>query len=99
MTKRLIALAVIAVMLLGLLVACGKSGPLTTDDAKKVVLNDLGVKESKVDSIDIHITSAADGTACYAVYVTINGEHLEYVVNGLTGEILSVQEADEGHHH
>lgn len=96
--KRLISLAIIAVMLLGMLAACGKSGPLTTDDAKKVVLSDLGVKESKVDSIDVHITTV-DGAACYAVYVTMNGEHLEYLVDGLTGEILSVEETDEGHHH
>lgn len=96
--KRLISLLVITVMLLGMLAACGKSGPLTTDDAKKVVLADLGVKESKVDSIDIHITTV-DGAACYAVYVTMDGEHLEYLVDGLTGEILSVEETDEGHHH
>ena len=97
--KRLISLLVITVMLLGVLAACGKSGPLTVDDAKKVVLSDLGVKESKVDSIDVHLTASADGAACYAVYVTMNGEHLAYLVDGLTGEILSVEETDEGHHH
>lgn len=98
MTKRLISLLAVAVMLLSLLAGCGKSGPLSVDDAKKVVLSDLGVKESQVDSLDVHITTVGD-VACYAVYVSIDDEHLEYLVDGLTGEILSVEEADHGHSH
>lgn len=98
MTKRIISLLLIAVMVLGLLAACGKNGPLTADDAKKVVLKDLGVKESKVSSIDVHITTV-DSTACYAVYVSIGGEHWEYIINGLSGEILLKDEADHGHSH
>ena len=33
------------------------------------------------------------------LYVTYNGENFEYVVSGLTGEILSVEETDHGHSH
>ena len=68
MTKRIISLLLIAVLALSLLAACGNDGPLTTDDAKQVVLEDLGIKEKDVDSLDVHITTAADGTACYLVY-------------------------------
>ena len=98
MTKRLICLLVMAAMMLCMLAACGKEGPLTVDDAKAIVLEDLGVKESKVSSIDVHITTV-DGAACYLVYVTYNDENFEYVVNGLTGEILSAEESDHGHSH
>lgn len=99
MKKRIISLLLIAVMMVSLLAACGNDGPLTTDDATEVVLEDLGVKEKNVDSLDVHITTAADGTACYLVFVTVDGEHLEYVIHGLTGEILSKEEADHGHSH
>lgn len=99
MAKRIVSLLLIAVLTVGLLAACGNDGPLTVDDAKKVVLTDLGVKEKQVESIDVHITTAEDGAACYAVYVTVNGEHLEYMVHGITGEILSKVEADHGHSH
>lgn len=98
MFKRVISVLMIAVLALGLLAACGKEGPLTVEDAKAIVLEDLGVKESKVSSIDVHITTV-DGAACYLVYVSYNGENFEYVVNGLTGEILSAEESDHGHSH
>ena len=98
MFKRVISVVMIAVLAFGLLAACGKDGPLSVEDAKAVVLEDLGVKESKVSSIDVHITTV-DGAACYLVYVSYNGENFEYVVNGLTGEILSAEESDHGHSH
>ena len=98
MVKRVISLLLVMVMLLGLMAACTDDGVLSTDDAKKVVLKDLGTKESDVDSIDVHITTV-DGAACYAVYVSQGSEHWEYVVNSLTGEILSKEEADSGHSH
>lgn len=98
MFKRVISVLLIAVLAIGLLAACGKDGPLTVEDAKAVVLEDLGVKESKVSSIDVHLTNS-NGVACYLVYVSYNGENFEYLVNGITGEILSVEETDHGHSH
>ncbi len=97
MKKRIISMLLV-ILLVGMLAACGNDGPLTTDDAKKVVLSDMGVKEKDVDSIDVHITTV-DGVACYAVYVSIGDEHMEYLVNGSTGEILAKEEADHGHSH
>jgi predicted small lipoprotein YifL len=98
MTKRIISLLMIAVLMVGMLAACGKDGPLTAEDAKKVVLNDLGVKERNVDSIDVHMTPIGDSMG-YIVYVSMGEEHLQYVVDGITGEILHKEETDEGHHH
>ena len=98
MNKRIISLLMIAVLMVGMLAACGKDGPLTAEDAKKVVLNDLGVKERNVDSIDVHMTPIGDSMG-YIVYVSMGEEHLQYVVDGITGEILHKEETDEGHHH
>ena len=98
MTKRIISLLMIAVLMVGMLAACGKDGPLTAEDAKKVVLNELGVKERNVDSIDLHMTPIGDSMG-YIVYVSMGEEHLQYVVDGITGEILHKEETDEGHHH
>ena len=97
MTKRLICLIILAAMVIGLLAACD-SGPLTVEAAKRIVLKDLGTKESKLSALDVHIATV-DGIACYAFYVTYNGENWEYVVNGQTGEILSKAETDHGHSH
>lgn len=98
MTKRIVSLLLIAVMAIGLLAACGNNDPLTVDDAKAVVLKDMGVKEKNVDSIDVHITTS-DGVACYAVYISIGSEHWEYVIHGHSGQILAKEEADHGHSH
>lgn len=98
MTKRVITLLLAAVMLLGLLTACSDDGTLTVDDAKKLVLEDLGIKQSDVDSLDTHLTTV-DSAACYLVYVSFDGEHWQYTVNSITGEILEKTENDHGHSH
>ncbi len=101
--KTLIPILVVAAILVGVLVFAfadsgNDDGPLSTDDAKKVVLNDLNTKESKVDSIHIH-AAEEDGIPCYSVYVTYNGKNWEYLINGLTGEILEKEESDSNHSH
>ncbi len=102
--KYWILIAVVAVILIGTVIftsmgsGSDPNGPLSTDDAKKVVLNDLNAKESKVDSLHIH-TTEEDGIPCYLVYVTYNGENWEYIIHGLTGEILEKEENDHGHSH
>ena len=100
--KMIIIVSIVVVALIALIAIFAgggdDGGPLDTDDAKKVVLNDLGVKESKVDSLHIH-TSEENGIPCYLIYVTYNGENLEYLINGLTGEILEKEKTDSGHSH
>ena len=99
MMKRIVSLLLVAVLVLGLLSACGKNGPLTPEDAKAVALKDMGIKERNADSVDAHLSNGPDGVPCYVVYITVDGEHWEYVVDGISGEILSKEEADEGHSH
>ena len=98
MAKRMICLVLLAVMAIGLLAACGKDGPLTTDEAIRIALDDLGVREKNADSTDIHPTTA-DGEACYAVYISVDGRHWEYIIHGYSGQILHKAETDQGHSH
>ena len=101
--KYLIPLIVAAVMLLGIVIAVSagngeQDGPLTPDGAKKIVLQELGISESKADGVHTH-TTTEDGKPCYLIYVTVNGENWEYIVDGFTGEILSKIKNDHGHSH
>ena len=98
MLKRVISVLMIAVLALGLLAACGNDGHLSVEEAKSIALKDMGVKESKVDSVDVHV-STIDGVACYIVYIAMDGEYMEYTINGLNGEILAKEETEEGHSH
>ena len=101
--KKVLIIAAVAIVALVAVIAIfagggNDGGPLDVNDAKKIVLNDLGVKESKVESPHIH-TTEVDGIPCYLVYITYNGHNWEYVINGLTGEILEKEESDGGHSH
>jgi predicted small lipoprotein YifL len=98
MTKRIVSLLMIAVLVIGLLAACDKDGPLDAEDAKKVVLADMGLKERQVDSLDVHMSPMGESMA-YAVYVTVDDHHWVYMVDGLSGEILQKTETDSGHSH
>ena len=62
------------------------------------MLKDLGVSEKEVESIDLHV-GQYDGKPCYSVYVTIDGEHLVYMIDCSDGTILSIEENDHGHSH
>ncbi len=92
MKHRIFAIAMLAVLLIGLLAACGNDGPLTAEDAQAVVLKHAGVKESQVSDLHTHITTNADGEACYSIHITIDGKSYEYLIHGTTGEVLSYGE-------
>ena len=98
MFKRIISILMIAVLAVGLLAACDSDKPLTVEEAKSIALKDMGVKESKVDSVDVHIGSF-DGVSCYIVFISIDGEHMQYTISGMSGEILDKHETEEGHSH
>lgn len=98
MTKRILTLLLAAVMLLGLLTACSDDGTYSVDDAKKLVLEDLGIKEKQVESFDTHLTTI-DSAACYLIYISAEGKHWQYTVNSLTGEIIEKAENATGHSH
>ena len=100
--KYLILILVAVIILTGVLVMAfagdKENKPLSTEDAKKVVLSDLNVKESKVDSIHVHAVTE-NNIPCYSVYVSVGGKNWEYTIDGFTGEILKKIESDHGHSH
>lgn len=99
MTKRLLSALVAVLLVLGLFAGCNNNdGVLTTDDAKKIVCDDLKLDASKANTMDVHMTEV-DALACYAVYVSVGNQHWEYIINSLTGEILERNERDSGHSH
>ena len=85
--KRLTAIVLLFVLALSLLAGCG-SKLLTSDDAQKVALKDLGIKEKDADSIHVHVGTAAEGPA-YQIHVEYQGQTYEYMILAATGEILS----------
>lgn len=92
--KKLFVLAVAAVMLLALLAGCGDQ-QITAERAQKIVLDDLGVSADQV-TMHTHITTY-ENEACYSIYVTVDGETLEYIINSIGGEILTIQESEHSH--
>ena len=68
MTKRVISLLLVAVLALGILAGCSSNKALTPEQAQKLVLKDLGVKEA--DSVDYHVTTV-DGKVCYAIWQAV----------------------------
>ena len=97
MAKRIISVLLVTVLLLGLLTACGDD-TFDVADAKKLVCQDLGIRESDADSLDTHLTTVGSA-ACYVVYVSVDGKHWQYTVNSLTGEILEKTQNASGHSH
>ena len=92
--KKIIAFALVTCLLLALLAGCD-NGQITAEKAQKIVLKDLGVSASDV-TMHTHVTTY-EGEACFSIYVTVDGETLEYVISGTSGEILAVNESEHSH--
>ncbi len=100
MIKRVFAILMLAVLLLGALVACQKDEVLTEAEVKKIVTNHACADGSVASSVDFHgIVETEDGQVCFQVYITVNGKTYLYKVHATTGEILSVTENNHSHSH
>ena len=86
MKIRMLALFLLAALLL---TACGSEEPsvLTPEDAQKIVLEDAGLTTKDVSDIHTHITEH-DGVPGYSIHITIDGAEYEYIIDGVTGDIL-----------
>ena len=93
MKKRIIAVLMLVCMALGMMTACSQE--MTPEKAQKIVLQHLGVKESDVE-MHVHVGDH-DGIPCYSIYVTMDGETKEYLVDSTTGEILEIRDSSHAH--
>ena len=94
--KTAIITAVVCVVcIVGLIFLAQSEKTITSDEAYKIVLKDLGLTSDQVSNPHIH-----EGTyknhSCYNIYVTVNGKSLTYVVS-TKGEIL--YKGEGGHSH
>lgn len=94
MIKRIVSLLLVLVLAAGVLAGCGNS-TISTEKAQKIVLKDLGVKADEV-TMHVHI-GTFENVPCYSIYVTVNGENLEYSVSADDGTILNIAHSDHSH--
>lgn len=88
-------IAVCVVCIVGVILIAQNDKTITSDEAYKIVLKDLGVTESQIESPHIH-EGTYKNQPCYNIYVTVNGESLTYVVS-TKGEILFKGEGSHSH--
>ena len=98
MLKKVIAVFLLVAIFGAMFVACeSKNKGITSDEATKIALTDMGISESDAESIHVH-EGMHDNLLCYNVYITADGVSMTYVVSKLDGSILSFGEG-EGHSH
>ena len=86
MKKALIFILLLA-MVVSLFAGCGKDF-LESEDAQKIALKDMGIKEADAESIHVHVGQMTQGPA-YSIHINYEGQTYEYVILAATGEILS----------
>ena len=92
--KKTIAIICLTLCLALSLCACGNK-TISAEKAQQIVLDDLGVK---ADEVEMHLhVGEFEGTPCFSIYVTIEGETLEYLIESNTGEILDIRESSHSH--
>lgn len=89
MKKRIIASLLLVVLCLSLF-ACGKkSTTITTAEAQKIALKEIGMTAEQVDDIHMHATQY-EGVACYQMHITA-GDDVFYVYIDQTGKVLHTE--------
>ena len=95
--KRLFALVLAVLMLGGILCACTPKENITTDEAVKIVMDDLDQLAGKAEPPHVH-EGKYNNQPCYNVYVTVGQSSFVYVVS-MSGKILYKGLNDGGHSH
>ena len=98
MKKRIIAIVMMCIVVLGVLAGCKKEKAITSAEAQQIVIDHTGAESKAISEVHVHIGENEEGVVCYNVYITVNRKSYTYVVHGLTGEILSITEGG-GHSH
>lgn len=85
--KKILAFLLAALLVGALLAGCGNGGIVTEDQAKKLALQEIGLKESQVDDIHIHMVEE-NGLPCYSVHITTPDTEVSVVIDIASGEII-----------
>ena len=85
--KKVLAFVLAALLAGVLLVGCGSSGVVTEEQAKKIALKDVGLTESQVDDVHIHMVTE-NGLPCYSVHITAGDREVSVVIDIASGEII-----------
>ena len=90
MKKRIIATLLLVALSLSLFAACGKKdAAISTTEAQKIALKELGMTAAEVDDIHVHATQY-EGKPCYQMHITA-GDNAYYVYIDQTGKVLATQ--------
>lgn len=96
--KRILAIALMAILLLGLLAGCKDDGPLTTEEVRQLVAEHSGASAREASEAHVHLAETDDGVVCFNVYITVGGKSFTYIVHSITGEFLSITEGGSHSH-
>lgn len=88
MKKRIFALLMVAVLLLGALAACGKKGPITQDKAKEIAFEQAGLNQKDVTDAHVHIVTE-NGIPCYSIHISSVKGDFSYVIAASDGAVIS----------
>ena len=89
MKKRIIATVLLVVLCLSLFACSKKDATITTEEAQKIALQEIGMTADQVDDIHVHATQY-EGVACYQMHITA-GDDVFYVYIDQTGKVLATQ--------
>lgn len=84
MKRRIVAIFLLLALLLA---GCAdEGGPISPEEAQQIALDHAGVKSAQ--NVHTHVVSTQENP-CYSIHLTIDGISYEYLIDGITGEILS----------
>ena len=89
MKKRIIATVLLVVLCLSLFACSKTTAAITTEEAQKIALKEIGMTAAEVDDIHVHATQY-EGVACYQMHITA-GDDVYYVYIDQTGKVLHKQ--------
>ena len=89
MKKRIIATVLLVVLCLSLFACSKTTAAITTEEAQKIALKEIGMTAAEVDDIHVHATQY-EGVACYQMHITA-GDDVFYVYIDQTGKVLHKQ--------
>ena len=93
MLKRIMTVAVLAVMVFSLFAGCNSYSTISPQKAQSIAMKDAGVKQKDVDDVHAHAITE-DGEACYNIHITVGNVEYDYTIRASDGEIIAKSKAE-----